>query len=242
MTFCLFIALVTRSKAALFRAHRIRECFVKIMPNFEWLCRQWLRDTERNPMPARRYSIAGALVFAVNGEVRDFGNDFLPPLPPPNGAIGLRHDVQVGGVVVDNPIEMPEHIEDQHDEQAEKAEQAVINPVEIDEIQAAQGEQEDASIGNNKNYPTEMDAEIENQHGEQIENDELVEDDPMVSVDGAQAEVAVVNPAEEVVPENRPWIAGANRFVDPFRRTSPGFALYGRRRSVCVMTTIPEKN
>lgn len=41
--------------------------------------------------------------------------------------------------------------------------------------------------------------------------------------------------------EEQPWIARPPTYIDPFRRTTGGFALYGRRRSVCVMTTVPEK-
>lgn len=78
--------LVTRSRLAMLLANNIRDCFVAIQPNFELLCRQWLRDNEpsapNNRLPARRrHSVAGGMLFAVDGNVREIGNDFLP-LPP----------------------------------------------------------------------------------------------------------------------------------------------------------------
>lgn len=36
------------------------------------------------------------------------------------------------------------------------------------------------------------------------------------------------------------WAPQPNKFIDPFRRTTGGFQIYGRRRSVCVLPTIPE--
>ena len=38
----------------------------------------------------------------------------------------------------------------------------------------------------------------------------------------------------------QPWTPGPSRFVDPFRGYNGGFQIYGRRRSICVMSTIPE--
>lgn len=70
---------------------------------------------------------------------------------------------------------------------------------------------------------------------------------PTEATEGAN-DSNVVEPIEPIEPQTgdqdeagpSAWVPGPFSFIDPFRRTSGGFQIYGRRRSVCVMTFIPE--
>lgn len=211
-----------------------------IVPNFNLLCQQYLRDaglsgpsvpsvpcTNDNngntggnsavhgggggAILVRRATVSGTSLFNVDGFVRELGSDYLP----------FPDRVQ--------PIQSIEerterHIDEQHVDRQDSMQQ-------VDEQAEGQGEGGEGGEGRDAGRQDSM-----QQVGEQAEGQgESSEGQDVGDVDD--------QPVEEVEEQAvERWIPGPSQFVDPFRRTSGGFALFGRRRSVCVLTTVPERS
>lgn len=272
-----FYISVTRSKLALLVANNIRGCYVAIRPNFELLCRKWLRDTEHNnhvpAVPARRYSVAGGILFAVDDNVQEFGNDYLPvpPRPPQqqrnpiasnmnnidDGEDAFVHPEsvapdQIGIAISDieatesDPLNFNQSVNSVNAGKPREYGQSMdIGDIgDLNNSEGRSGNTSDGSNGGNhrdgeENLPM-LSTILSMLSMMNSQNMFYMISDEMIDVRAVQVPESSEVP-DEPNDRNHVWIAGPTTYIDPFRRTSGGFALYGRRRSVSVMTTVPEK-
>lgn len=258
----------------LFRKYNIKNCHVKIRPNFRMLCMQYLRDTATTVRGAniraapaeiagpsgpsgnagnvdninggnnlargcrilgRRTSLGGMNLFNVDGIVHDYGSDFLPILPAsrqihsnqPIQSAQTMHVDEIGDIDADNSS-MAQM--DETDETLQIDEN--IRPyLRIDKLRGEDFAVCKARDNGDNNNETEASMNV-NEPGANKEADVAVLNDTRMG----RMDVGTVEPDEP----NHQWSPGPSQFIDPFRRTAGGFALFGRRRSICVLSTIRE--
>lgn len=226
----------------MFRKFKIKNCSVAIRPDLPTICLQYLRETAQTERVAptaptapiapnenadravqanagriqvRRTTISGTTLFNVNGIVQDVGFDHLPTLMP-------------NVAVVTADVEMPERIGNESNAVPNQGVGRVGGDVEVSE-----------SISNEPNAIGGADQDV----GDDVEMPESISNEPN-AIDGANGNQSVGDDSK--VPEKNKVMPGnaamprIGHYIDPFRRTPGGFALYGRRRSVCVLPTISE--
>lgn len=247
--------------------HKVRHCFVAITPNFEALARQWLDQNHQNEQPQqqsqsdtpvssgpsnssapgkverRRATVGSSFLFSVDGNIREFGNDYLPPPPSvrPFLRIGRMHgsDFQASAENVDNidaaDPENDDNVDDNHfnsnvadDDEAndvETTENANTNSNNIDDVDSSGSLDATKSLNAIETKDTIESIESAN------END-VVTAEPSNSFDAMDtSEATETESTASTASSQSAWIAKPSSYVDPFRRSAGGFALYGRRRS-----------
>lgn len=162
----------------------------------------------------RRASVAGASLFSVDGEIREYSTDYLEP-------------VYRSGSMARNVVTEVE----KHTEPTEHTTDAEVIVDSNDHI----GENSSAELATSSNVvvgsvPVFLNSAIEAGVTDVTSINEAVATTKNGQTKNA-AEVDWVNSTP-----------GATQLIDPFRRTNEkiGFALYGRRRSISVMTSIRE--
>lgn len=212
------------------------------MPNFELLCRQYLRDTENisngsarseRPLPVttRRSTVSSTNLFNVDGVVNEMGSDFLPR-PGRNSFLYFTYFTHFSNFqnryhdytfliyffvlyFFSYPV-YPVSTANNANDGLVQQERQVHEGREVDPIDVT----EDTNDSNDPRpiVSTVERVELIEPQGTQVEEAQSISDEPGPSG----------------------WVPTPSRFIDPFRRTSGGFQIYGRRSSVCVMTSVPE--
>lgn len=215
--FTLFFS-VTRSTTRILQKYKLRRSIVAIRPNFELLCRQWLqqpsqkqKSSDAGKIKSRRTTIAGSTIFSVDGVVKEVGSDYLEAPSP-----SIRPFLRIGamrGSDFRNPNASVDVV-------GEKGNGSSVGTVSTGAGDA--GDTGDAGdVGQLKQHIN---------SAKSSDPTATTSSEPTASTSSMTSDAS-----------GSAWIARPHNYIDPFRRTAGGFALYGRRRSVCVMTTVPEE-